>query len=77
MNDGSAMTGRYTVTCPYCATRIMANQPRGVFDLVSDAAKALNRHLRYACSRAPRLRTEQRDRLASTMVKSVDDEQPA
>ena len=72
-NDGKALNGLYKVTCPYCATRICGSSPKGVFDLVSDAARALNAHLQYACPSAPRLRSHRRRELAASQVQSVDE----
>ena len=73
-NDGNAISGRYTVTCPFCVTKICGSSPRCMFDLVSEAAKALNAHMRYACPVAPRMRTERRRELAAGLVKSTDDD---
>lgn len=71
-DDGKAMTGRYTVTCPYCATSVRGAAPAGIFTQVGEAAKALNAHMRYTCPVAPRLRTQQRDELAASQVRSID-----
>jgi hypothetical protein len=71
MNPGTALTGAYTVRCPYCRTHIQGRERAGAFATVGDAAKALNGHLLYTCESAPQMRQQQRERIVASQVRSV------